>query len=144
MFEEVDTLVIGAGQAGLAASFWLTRAEHPHLVLEKARVGETWRTQRWDSFTLVTPNWTVQLPGFPLDAYRYGFLPRDGIWAHLEQYAASFSAPIRAGTRVIRLEQAANRGGYLAHTANSTLAASRVIVAAGGHHRPNLPQWAAD
>lgn len=144
MFEEVDALVVGAGQAGLAASYWLTRAEHPHLVLEQARVGETWRTHRWDSFTLVTPNWTVQLPGFPLDADPDGFLPRDAIWAHLEQYAASFGAPIRTGARVTRLEQATHRQGYLAHTETSTLAASSVIVATGGHHRPNLPSWAAD
>ena len=76
----VDTLVIGGGQAGLATSHHLTQAGRDHLVVEAGRVGETWRRARWDSFTLVTPNWSVALPGLrqppgPPD----GFAPRDDI-----------------------------------------------------------------
>src|SRR5713226_954691 len=144
MIDQTDTLVIGAGQAGLATSYYLTRAEQPHSVLEQARIGETWRTQRWDSFTLVTPNWSVQLPGFSLDADPDGFLPRDAIWEHLEQYAASFGAAVRAGIRVNKLERAADGHGYLAHTDAGPISASNVVVATGGHQRPNVPAWAAD
>jgi putative flavoprotein involved in K+ transport len=61
--ERVDTIVIGAGQAGLAASFFLTQHGREHVVLERGSVGETWRSQRWDGFCLNTPNWTLQLPG---------------------------------------------------------------------------------
>ncbi|NIV21719.1 MAG: FAD-dependent oxidoreductase, partial [Gammaproteobacteria bacterium] len=82
-------------------SYHLTRLGRPHLVLERERIGASWLTKRWDSFTLVTPNWTLQLPGFP---YRgdapHGFLPRDEIVAYLEAYAASFGAPIERGVAV--------------------------------------------
>ena len=66
MVEQVGVAVIGAGQAGLAISYYLTQQARPHVVLEKDRqVGSAWRHGRWDSFTLLTPNWTVRLPGFP-------------------------------------------------------------------------------
>ena len=94
MTEQVEVVIIGGGQAGLALSYYLTQQGRTHLVLEQGRVGETWRSGRWDSFTLNTPNWMTQLPGF---AYQGddpdGFLPREDIVAYLEQYAASFKAP---------------------------------------------------
>ena len=70
--ERVDTIVIGAGQAGLAASFFLTQHGREHLVLERGAVGETWRSQRWDGFYLNTPNWSLQLPGAAYDGRRAG------------------------------------------------------------------------
>ncbi|MGH3130093.1 MAG: FAD-dependent oxidoreductase, partial [Gaiellaceae bacterium] len=77
MAERIDVVVIGGGQAGLAASHELTRAGVEHVVLERGRIGETWRG-RWNSFCLVTPNWTVQLPGYPYDGDDPdGFMPRD-------------------------------------------------------------------
>ncbi len=85
--ERVDVAVIGAGQAGLATSYELTRAGIEHLVLERGRVAQTWR-DRWDSFCLVTPNWTVQLPGGEyIGNDPDGFMPRDEIAGHLETYA---------------------------------------------------------
>ena len=85
--------VIGAGQAGLAVSHELTAAGVEHVVLERARVGQAWRGW-WDSFCLVTPNWTMSLPGF---AYAgddpEGFVPRDEIVGYLERYASSFGPP---------------------------------------------------
>jgi len=93
--ERVKVAVVGGGQAGLAVSHELTDAGVDHAVIERARVGQSWRTS-WDSFCLVTPNWTVQLPGGEYagrDAD--GFMPRDEIVAHLETYAASFGAPVR-------------------------------------------------
>jgi len=85
MPEHIETVIIGGGQAGLALSYYLTQQGRTHLVLEQGRVGETWRSGRWDSFTLNTPNWMTQLPGL---AYQGddpdGFLPRADIVAYLE------------------------------------------------------------
>ena len=108
--------MIGGGQAGLATSHELTQAGVEHVILERARVGETWR-KRWDSFCLVTPNWSVRLPGG--GAYSGddpdGFMLRDEIVEHLERYAAGFDAPLREGVHVSSLE-AAPEGGYLVRT----------------------------
>ena len=102
--EHVAVAVVGAGQAGLATSHELTRAGVDHVVLERARVGETWRG-RWDSFCLVTPNWTIRLPGGQYDGSDPdGFMPRDEIVAYLERYAASFQAPVREGVEVTAMQ----------------------------------------
>ena len=78
MTERVEVVIIGGGQAGLALSYYLTQQGRTHLVLEQGRVGETWRSGRWDSFTLVTPNWMTQLPGFPYQGDDPdGFMPRE-------------------------------------------------------------------
>ena len=92
--EQIEVVVIGAGQAGLATSHELTGLGVDHVVLERGRIGETWRN-RWDSFCLVTPNWSVRLPDHPYDGTDPdGFMPRDQIVAYLEQYAASFRSPV--------------------------------------------------
>ena len=90
-------VVVGAGQAGLAVSYELTARGIEHVVLERARVGQTWRG-RWDSFCLVTPNWTMSLPGAPYTGDDpEGFVPRDAIVEYLQRYASSFGAPVREG-----------------------------------------------
>src|SRR5690242_12049444 len=100
MREDGGVVVIGGGQAGLATSHELTRAGIEHVVLERDRIGETWRN-RWDSFCLVTPNWSVKLPGGDYDGDDPdGFMPKDEIVSHLERYASSFSAPVREGVAV--------------------------------------------
>ncbi len=100
MSDQVDVVVVGAGQAGLAVSHELTQAGVAHVVLERGRVGQSWRG-RWDSFCLVTPNWFVQLPGHPYDGGDPdGFMPRDEVVAYLERYAAGFDAPVREGVEV--------------------------------------------
>ena len=108
MPERVEVAVVGAGQAGLAISYYLTQRGRTHVVLEKNRhVGSAWRHERWDSFTLVMPNWAVRLPGFP---YRGddpdGFMTRAEIVSHLEQYASSFGAPVRFGVTVTAVDPA--------------------------------------
>ena len=86
--ESVAVAIVGGGQAGLATSRELTKAGLEHVVLERGRVGETWRN-RWDSFCLVTPNWTIQLPdGQYAGPEPDGFMPRDEFVAYLERYAA--------------------------------------------------------
>ena len=85
----VDVAVIGAGQAGLSLSAALREHGVEHLVLEKGRIAESWQYQRWDSFCLVTPNWSVQLAGLPYTGTDPdGFLPRDDLVAYLNDYAA--------------------------------------------------------
>lgn len=93
MTQQRDVVIIGGGQAGLAMSYYLTQQGRTHVVLERGRVAETWRSQRWDSFTLVTPNWMTQLPGFPSQGENPdGFLPRDDVVTFLECYASAIAA----------------------------------------------------
>lgn len=134
MIEQVETVIIGGGQAGLALSYYLTRQGRTHLVLEQGRMGEVWRSGRWDSFTLNTPNWMIQLPGFPYQGSDPdGFLPREGIVAYLEQYAASFHAPIRCGVRVTAVRQQPGGNGHLVEAEQITLNARNVVLATGAY-----------
>ena len=98
--QDRSVVVIGAGQAGLAVSRELTLLGIEHLVLERARVGQTWR-DRWDSFSLVTPNWTLNLPGAPYAGDEpEGFVVRDEIVRYLEHYASTAAVPVREGVNV--------------------------------------------
>ena len=143
MVERIDTLVIGGSQAGLAISYFLTREGRPHIVLEKDKIGHSWITERWDSFTLVTPNWANQLPGFPYQGDDPdGFLPRDEIVTYLEDYAASFNAPVRLGVRAHRLGQDEDNTGYRIETNEAVFGVSNVVVATGFFQRPRIPGFA--
>ena len=128
-------LVIGAGQAGLAVSHELTAHDVEHVVLERGRVAQTWR-DRWDSFRLVTPNSTIRLPG---GAYAGddpdGFMRRDEVVAHLEQWAGSFDAPVREGVTVTSLSQ--TEGGFTLQTSDGELTSRRVVVCSGAYQRPH-------
>ena len=128
--DHVDVAVIGGGPAGLAASRELTRARLEHLVLERARVGESWRG-RWDSFRLVTPNWSTQLPGRGYDGSDPdGFMARDEVVAYLERYAGDLGARIREGVEVGSLESRRG-GGFVLRTSSGDLRADTVVVATG-------------
>ena len=109
--ENVDTVVIGAGHAGLAVSRLLTEAGHDHVVLDRGRVGERWRTERWDSLHLLTPAWMTRLPGWSVRsaANPDGFLPAGGVRLHLERYAASFGAPVVGGTTCCQVVRSGRR-----------------------------------
>src|SRR3954454_5003204 len=98
-----DTVIIGAGQAGLALIRQLSLFGHDHVVLEQGRVGERWRSERWDSLALLTPNWANRLPGAREPGEADGYLDRDGVITELEHYARSFAAPVREGTAVQRV-----------------------------------------
>ena len=136
--EEVDTLVVGGGQAGLATSHELTRLGMEHVVLERGQIGQAWR-DRWDSFCLVTPNWTVRLPGGAYDGTEPdGFMPRDEIVAFLERYASRSGVPIREGVDVRSLETA-QEGGFIARTSAGDLRARRVVLANGAYQRAHRP-----
>lgn len=141
---ELDSpvVVVGAGQAGLAVSHGLITLGIDHVVVERARVGETWRGL-WDSFCLVTPNWTMNLPGAPYTGDDpEGFIPRDEIVRYLERYASTFSMPIREGVAVNSLE-AAESGGFLLRTSVGDVHAEVVVVCTGAYQRPHRPDVAA-
>jgi cation diffusion facilitator CzcD-associated flavoprotein CzcO len=141
MDASIDVAIIGGGQAGLATSYELTEAGIEHVVLERGRLGQTWRT-RWDSFCLVTPNWTVLLPGHPYDGDDPdGYMPRDEIVAHLERYAAGFGAPVREGITVTSLAEAPD-GGFLLQTSAGEIRARSVVVATGAYQRAHRPEAA--
>ena len=135
---ETDTLVIGGGQAGLATSYWLTQAGIQHLVLERQeRLGGSWH-DRWDSFCLVAPNYTLMLPGMPyagLDPD--GFMPRDEVLRYVQDYAERVAAPLRLGTGVRRLTAA--NGRLEAYTGHTTFVARNVVLATGPYQRPKVP-----
>jgi putative flavoprotein involved in K+ transport len=136
--EQVEALVVGGGQAGLAVSHELTRNDVAHVVLERGRIGQSWR-DRWESFCLVTPNWSVQLPDGAYDGDDPdGFMPRDEIVAFLERYASQSHAPVREGVAVEALETAP-AGGFVARTSAGDLDARHVVVATGAYQRPHRP-----
>jgi putative flavoprotein involved in K+ transport len=139
--EHLNVIVVGAGQAGLAVSHELSAAGVEHLVLERGRVGETWR-HRWDTFCLVTPNWTVQLPGHPYSgADPDGFMLRDEIVTTLEDYAASFGAPVREGVVVTGVESMPD-GGFIVHTTAGDMSSRALVLATGAFQRPHRPKAA--
>jgi putative flavoprotein involved in K+ transport len=141
MSAHTDVIVIGGGQAGLATSHELSRAGVEHVVLERGRVGQAWRN-RWDSFCLVTPNWTIRLPGGEYEGDDPdGYLPRDRIVEHLEGYAEGFGAPMREGVDVTSLEPL-GPDGFLLRTSEGELRAARVLVATGAYQRPHRPPGA--
>jgi putative flavoprotein involved in K+ transport len=141
MNEFIDTIVVGGGQAGLSASWHLKRLGREHVVLDRGRIGDTWR-RRWDTFCLVTPNWCCRLPGFPYDGDDPdGFMLRDQIVDYVERFAKSFDPPIRGGVEVRRVGPSHNGGRFSLETSEGVLRADNVIIAVGTHQHPNIPAW---
>lgn len=135
----VPVLVIGGGQAGLSMSYCLKEQGIPHVVLERNRLGEAWRSQRWDSFCLVTPNWQCTLPGFPYHGPDpHGFMLREEIVGYLESYAESFQPPLLEGVSVTRLGWAPD-GRFSVQTSAGDYTADQVVVAIGGYHTATIP-----
>ena len=125
----VETLVIGAGQAGLSLSGYLTRAGRSHAVLERGRIGERWRSERWDSLALLTPNWLNRLDGGPGHPDADGFLVRDEFVRYLDRYSRSFRAPVLEHVSVAAVERA-GPGFHIGSSAGSWRAGN-VVIATG-------------
>lgn len=141
MKRSVDVAIIGAGQAGLATSWHLSQAKVDHVVLEAGRVAETWRTRRWDSFCLVTPNWSVLLPGANYDGPDPdGYMPLAELVDYFQSWANSFDAPVEEVSPVTSLE--ADDGGFLLSLPSGELKARTVVVASGAFQRPHRPAGA--
>ncbi len=137
----IDTVVIGAGHAGLAVSRLLTEAGHDHVVLDRGRVAESWRTERWDSLHLLTPSWMTRLPGWEYTGPdQDGYLSVDEFVDHLEGYATSFGVPLVGGTTVEDVRFSGHDGGrYAVVTDRGTWHARNIVIATGPHGRPFVP-----
>jgi putative flavoprotein involved in K+ transport len=139
--KHIDTLIIGGGQAGLAMSRCLSDRSVDHVVLERGRVAERWRSERWDSLRLLTPNWQTRLPGF-----RYvgpdpdGYMSMPQLVGFFERYATSFAAPIELGTTVGGVEQVGAR--FRVQTNRDVWLANNVVIATGYSDVPYVPPLA--
>jgi putative flavoprotein involved in K+ transport len=137
-----NTVIIGAGHAGLAMSRCLADRGVAHVVLDAGQVGERWRSARWDSFRLLTPNWLSRLPGWAYAGPDPEHFMTAGEFAdHLSAYARSFGAPVLSGTLVTRVERAA--AGFAVHTDRGAWTARNVVIATGYHSDPKVPDLAA-
>jgi putative flavoprotein involved in K+ transport len=139
--KHTDTIIIGGGQAGLAMSRCLTEGQIDHVILERGRVGERWRSERWDSLRLLTPNWQSRLPHFQYDGkHPDDFMTMPEFIRHLERYAESFEAPVQTGTTVQIVERLDNRRFRIA-TDNGDWSACNVVVATGFCDTPRVPPF---
>ena len=135
-------VVIGGGQAGLSVSHFLKRRGLDHVVLEKHKIGHSWRSERWDSFCLVTPNWQCRLPGFAYPGPDPdGFMVKDDIVRYIEAFAERVVPPIREGVAVTSLSRRLD-GTFALSTTAGAFTASNVVVAVSGYHLPQIPRQA--
>ncbi len=139
--EKVNTLVVGAGQAGVAMSEHLTRAGIPHLVLERGRIAERWRSERWDSLVANGPVWHDRFPGMEFDAFDPdAFAPKEKVADYFVGYAESFDAPIRCGVEVKSVTRLEGREGFRVETSEGLIEAANVVAATGPFQKPTYPQ----
>ena len=140
MAEHIDTVVIGGGQAGLAMSYHLSRRGRAHVVLERGRVAERWRSERWDSLHFQFPSWMVGLPGLDYDGDDPdAFLHRDEVVGFLERYARIIAPPIRCGVEALELARNAD-GSLRVSTTHGEFKARNVVMATGPYQQPLLPK----
>ena len=134
----VHTIIIGGGQAGLAMSRCLSDRSIDHVIFERGRVAERWRSERWDSLRLLTPNWQTRLPGFRYDGRDPdGYMSMPQLVAFFEQYAAASAAPIEVDTAVLSVERVGSHFGV--KTSRRLWLARNVVIATGYSDRPYLP-----
>ncbi len=138
--ESIDTLVVGAGQAGIATSEHLRACGVPHLVLERSRIAERWRSQRWDSLVANGPAWHDRFPGmeFP-DFDGDGFPGKESIADYFVAYARKIDAPVRCGVEVTRVQRNSGRPGFRVETSEGVIEARNVVAATGPFQKPVIP-----
>lgn len=138
----VHTVVVGGGQAGLAASYHLKSRSIEHILLERGSLGESWRTQRWESFVLNTPNSLSSLPGMPFHPNKANaFESVAAVRSYFGSYAAKYELPVRTGVKVLSVTSDGTR--FLVETTTGAWAARSVVIASGGQNVPRLPPYAA-
>ncbi|MEW9586425.1 flavin-containing monooxygenase [Paraburkholderia sp. DGU8] len=136
----IDTLVVGAGQAGIAMSEHLSKLGVPHLVLERDRIAERWRTGRWDSLVANGPAWHDRFPGMEFEELDPdAFAPKEQVADYFVAYANRFNAPIRTGVQVTSVTRQRGRPGFIVETTDGVFEANRVVVATGPFQRPVIP-----
>src|SRR6516225_3285199 len=145
MSTHIETIIIGGGQAGLAVSYYLSRQDRPHIVLEQAaEVGNAWRNHRWDSFTLNTLNWQSWLPGADIPGKDPdGFLTRDEVVAYFESYVDTFHLPLR-GVHVDTVTPRESGRGFVAETSAGRFEAENVVIATGLYQALRVPSFSAN
>jgi putative flavoprotein involved in K+ transport len=137
--EHVAVAIVGGGQAGLSMSWNLTQLGVEHVVLERSRAFHAWHEERWDAFTLVTPNFQCRLPGHPYAGDEpEGFMAKDEILEYLAGFLRTFEAPLLEGVAVTRLANGAD-GDFELQTTAGTVSAEQVVLAVGGYHTPWAP-----
>ncbi|MCW2650144.1 MAG: czcO 1 [Mycobacterium sp.] len=140
--EHFPVVVVGAGQAGLSVSWHLQRRGIEHVILERDTIAHAWRDSRWNNFTLVTPNWQCQLPGYPYGGDDPdGFMTRDDVYTYVRNYADTFNAPVCEHVSVTGMTNNP-AWGYDVQTSAGELHAGHVVIATGGYHLPKIPRAA--
>jgi putative flavoprotein involved in K+ transport len=138
--ESIDTVVVGAGQAGIAMSEHLGNLGVPHLLLERARIAERWRTGRWDSLVANGPAWHDRFPGREFSEFGADeFVPKEKIADYFVEYAAQIDAPIRTGVEVTNVTRNPGKAGFIIETSQGRIEAYRVVSATGPFQRPVIP-----
>ncbi|TQV80527.1 flavin-containing monooxygenase [Denitrobaculum tricleocarpae] len=138
--EEIDTLVVGAGQAGIAASEHLGKNAVPHLLLEKNRVAEAWRSGRWDSLVANGPAWHDRFPNLDFEGEDPdGFPTKERVADYLADYAKMVGAPIRTGVEVLKAERVEGRGLFRVETSDGLIEARNIVAATGAFQHPVIP-----
>ena len=137
--QTIDTLVVGAGQAGVAASEHLTNNGVPHLVLERDRIAERWRTGRWDSLVANGPAWHDRFPNMEFQSDPEGFPAKEQVADYFVDYAKMIDAPIRCGVDVRSVERLTGRAGFRVNTSDGVIEARNVIAATGAFQTPVIP-----
>ena len=138
--EQFEVIVVGAGQAGVAMSEHLTKAGISHVVLERERIAERWRSERWDSLVANGPAWHDRFPGLEFEGYDPdAFVPKDDVAAYFEAYAKKFNAPIRTGIEVTSVTKDPAGAGFKVFTSDGELQAKYVVAATGPFQKPAIP-----
>ncbi|ARP81891.1 FAD-dependent oxidoreductase [Bordetella genomosp. 8] len=143
--EKTNTLVIGAGQAGIAMSEHLGRMGIPHIVLERKRIAERWRSERWDSLVANGPAWHDRFPGLKFgDVAADVFPPKERMAQYFEDYARMIEAPVRTGVEVLKVTRNEKRPGFTVTTSAGVIDARHVVAATGAFQIPSYPRIVPD
>ncbi len=143
MTEQMDTIIVGGGQGGLATSYYLKQQGREHIILEREdQAAQVWRN-RWDSFTLITPNWMLRLPGAEYEGDDPdSFIDREQVVAYFEDYIERYELPVRYGIRVISVEPL--EAGYRVRTDKGEFKAANVVMATGMFQQPKMPTFSSN
>lgn len=138
--EKIDTLVVGAGQAGIALCEHLGAQGVPHVVVEKNRIAEAWRTSRWDALVTNGPVWHDRFPNLEFSGHAPDeFVPKDRVADYIEEYATMVNAPVRTSVEVIKAERLPDRAGFRVETSDGLIEATRIVAATGAFQHPVIP-----
>ena len=143
MSQRINTVIVGGGQAGLAISYYLKQEGREHVVFERATaVANAWRDERWDSFTLVTPNFQVRMPGAEYNGDDpYGFMSKEEVVKYFDDYVERFDLPVHCGVEVFSVEQQGKR--YVVRTSEGDYETDNVVIATGLYQSPRIPLFSA-